>query len=283
MNPTYKEISIKNKKKCIEERRKFYYYYHSKEKQNLSNKGLKDRILSATNSGKTHHPPVKIIPYNKIVIYTTLFGNYDILKNQPNFNKVQYICFSDRTIRNCHNWKISVNPEICPNLSPVMRAKYFKLHPFEYFPDADYSIYIDASIQIANIDFIQSLLSYVTDNGMAAYIHPKRKCIFEEKRRLLSLNEYKQLPIEEQLKSYQTEGMPLNYGLWAGGILIRKNNDNAKMICSLWWNEIIKWSYRDQISLPYVLWKNKLKIDTITLRQYANNLFKIHPHIYRKK
>jgi hypothetical protein len=126
------------------------------------------------------------------------------------------------------------------------------------------------------------MLSFLTKNGMAAYIHPKRKCIFEEAKRLKSLSNYSHLKIQDQISEYIRSGMPNKYGLWAGGILVRNNSSNAKKICDLWWQEINKWTYRDQLSLPYVLWQNNLNIDTITLKQYSNQFFKIHQHLKRK-
>lgn len=224
----------------------------------------------------------KKIEYKKIVIYTSMYGNYDKLKDQPKFENAEYVCFTDNKQLVHPSWKMISNNEILTNKPNVYRAKYFKMMSHILFPDADYTIYLDASIQIRHDNFIQVLLNYLGEHDYGIYIHPKRSCIYQEHKRLLKMKSLKMkriMPlINKQLDAYRSEGMPQNYGLWACGILIRKNTKHNTLVNELWWEQVLKWSYRDQISLPYILWKNNLKIDTINLNQYSDQLFKIHVH-----
>jgi len=224
----------------------------------------------------------KKFEYSKIIIYTSIYGNYDKLKEQPKFENVEYVCFTDNPLLVHPTWKIIHNNKIMIGRPDVYKAKYFKMKSHELFPDADYTIFIDASIQIRHNNFIQILLNYLGEHDYGIYIHPKRGCIYQEHKILLKSKSQKMkkiLPIiNKQLEHYGKEGIPQNFGLWACGILIRKNTEYNKKINELWWEEILKWSYRDQLSLPYILWKNNLSIDTIRLNQYADQLFKIHVH-----
>ena len=44
---------------------------------------------------------------NKVVVYTTIFNNYDSLNDPPIFYKeVDYICFTDSKKIKSDNWKI---------------------------------------------------------------------------------------------------------------------------------------------------------------------------------
>jgi hypothetical protein len=71
--------------------------------------------------------------------------------------------------------------------------------------------------------------------------------------------------------------MPAEFGLWGCGIMIRKtNHPNVQQIETAWWDEINSTTPRDQLSLPYILWKNDYKIDTINIKQ--TSLLDIVPH-----
>lgn len=76
--------------------------------------------------------------------------------------------------------------------------------------------------------------------------------------------------ILKQIKQYRKEGFPKNFGLYACGIMIRKNTSEIINFMELWYSEICKYSHRDQISFPYILWKTPIKVDTMNFRDVCN-------------
>jgi hypothetical protein len=62
--------------------------------------------------------------------------------------------------------------------------------------------------------------------------------------------------------------------------LIARDMQVAKLqkINTDWWQENVKWSYQDQISLPYVLWKNNYGYDKMNLCLWQNDLFDLLNH-----
>ena len=65
-------------------------------------------------------------------------------------------------------------------------------------------------------------------------------------------------------------------------IIIRKHNEDLCVsLMRSWWDEFINGVQRDQISLPYVLWKNKFSMSDLYLlgdNEYANPRFFIDNH-----
>ena len=54
--------------------------------------------------------------------------------------------------------------------------------------------------------------------------------------------------------------MPQNTTLLENKVIIRDHSrSNVKAAMDLWWNELRLYVKRDQLSLPYVLWKHQLK------------------------
>ena len=55
---------------------------------------------------------------------------------------------------------------------------------------------------------------------------------------------------------YNAEHFEDNYGLGEFSFIIRRHNKKDCInIMEKWWNEIINYSHRDQLSFNYILWK----------------------------
>ena len=67
------------------------------------------------------------------------------------------------------------------------------------------------------------------------------------------------------MEKYEKEGFPHNFGLCEASIIVVDlDNPNSKKLMNDWWNELLNsGSGRDQIALPYVIWKNGMRMDDI--------------------
>lgn len=218
---------------------------------------------------------------NNIVIYTAIYGEYDEIVEQPKLKDVDFILFTDNKeyLNKKTMWKI-VTLDKFNKFSSRMKSKYPKLMAHEVLDTKyKYSIWIDGNMLIKNKRFVKDHLQTLTENKIALYIHndiSPRACIYEEAEYCKDFPKYKNQPIMEQVKSYRKEGFPEKNGLWAGGIIVRDmRNLNVIKINENWWQENLKWTYQDQLSLPYVLWKLNLKCDTINKDIFNNNEIEI--------
>ena len=141
----------------------------------------------------------------------------------------------------------------------VMEAKRYKILG-HHFLDEDILIWTDANItmKISNQEAIKKFLG---DSDLMIFKHPKRNCIykeFAELRKCKRLNdEWLQKNLKEQELYYRKKGMPTEFGLWECNFIIRRNTPIINNLFNDWWAEICRWQWRDQVSLPYLLWKNK--------------------------
>ena len=212
----------------------------------------------------------------KPIVYTSIYGDYDNLKPQPDIG-VDYICFTDNPNLKSDTWDVRYEP-IYQHLHPRLRAKFHKLIcPFDTL-----SLFIDGSIEIIDPDIFDELSNFL-HNGWATYIHPSgRDCIKSELLESLPMEKYQGLPLQEQVDYYFKQGMPEHFGLFACGVMLR--DGKFEDFGSKWMLENLAWTYQDQISLPYLVWKEKFPLDSIKLDQYAQwsdpgtELFKIHAH-----
>lgn len=198
-------------------------------------------------------------PKNGVVVCTALAGNYERLLPPAFLNDGwRYVCFTDSDATDSKIWETAKIPYDDPD--PIRRARWVKLHLPELFPDAEWVIWLDANI------IIVSDLSGLTERreGLSLIPHPVRSCPYEEGRVCVQARKDFADVIEPQLALYKNEGLPEKSGLWETNVMLLKPSDpTVRKVFADWWNELEKHSRRDQISLPYALFKNGVKPATL--------------------
>ena len=215
----------------------------------------------------------------KISVYTTIFGDYANLKPIPQQTvKADYYCVTDNQKTTCIGWNTVVVNFPPSTVHPRMRAKYYKLFPWEVrqISDSDISIFIDGSIEIKSNRFIEYCVKHLTED-LLLFRHPQRNCIYEE------------IEASKPLKKYQTENLigqgdcykkehPRNWGLWACGVMVRKDTSKIRILMKEWMDEINAWTYQDQISFPVVCRRNAFIPASFPDNQYDNEYFNVIWH-----
>jgi len=206
---------------------------------------------------------------NKRLLYTALFGDYDVVKpiHQKDFD---CIIFTDNKDLNIDGWRTIY---IEPNGNARKQSRKVKICPHLYIDNYDLYFYIDANFEVIN-DLNEYVNSYFR-GGFLTLQHPKRNCIYKESDAILALKKENEDTLYTQLNEYINKGHKRNQGLYQNGVLVRDNSANE--MCELWYNEIEKYSYRDQVSLPFIVQKYRYNISVIP-SQRINRFLKYHPH-----
>jgi hypothetical protein len=90
---------------------------------------------------------------------------------------------------------------------------------------------------------------------------------------------YHNLPLHDQVATYRAEGYPEHHGLMACTVIARHfNDDRLECINEAWWQENLRWTYQDQLSLPVVLWRQGLAYDAVEMNLWNNDWFTWAPH-----
>lgn len=209
------------------------------------------------------------------VCYTCITANYDTLKDPKIIStNWDYICFTDnpQSVQSDIWHIVDINngmPKGFDQLHPIRKNRYIKTHPHLFFNDYDFSIYVDGSIQILNeLDTFKMMYCMNIDTPLYLLPHQIRNCIYQEFNACIHTMKDLEGIIYIQMKKYMAEHFPFNFGLSHNCIIGRYHNDeNCIKIMETWWNEILTYSYRDQLSLFYALWKLNLK-DSISYIPY---------------
>ena len=213
----------------------------------------------------------------KKVVYTCISGPYDTLKD-PRFinSEYDYVCFTDQKFVS-NIWDVRPLPAGLEGLTQVKKQRKVKVCPHLYLKEYDFSVWIDA-----NVDIIGNIEDYVQSNcakekgAFAVGEHPQRKCLYDEAEACISLKKDTQEHIDPQLKRYRAEGFPKMFGLPQTCIVFRYHNDPGCIkLDEDWWSEIEKGSHRDQLSFSYASWKNpNVKVNYLNKEIFRGKYFK---------
>ncbi len=249
----YYTIGGYREKKTIE------YHYHANMERNLQNK--EDSFHKFND--------------DSMVIYTGIFGDYDELHEPLVIDpKVDYICFTDQANIKSDVWKIK-HVENNANIDLRLFTRQFKLMPHRFLPEYATSVWMDASMQITN-SIVELIHKYQVCSDMLFFPH-EGTCIYD-----IALGEQyreKKEKLLRQMVTYYEDGYPIDNGIIFGGFLVRNHNQN-RVIDAMeeWYSHVEKYSMRDQLSLPYVLWKQNLSYDLTCESIYRNDYYQILDH-----
>ena len=229
---------------------------------------------------------IEYIKKIKKVVYSIIIGKYDKISSFPKQEGYNYFLFSDINYKNT-NWTIIPVTKLIEksNISKIKMTRYFKFFPHLFFKDYELSIYIDASLTIKG-DLNELLLKSLNPSFNIYFLqHYARNTIFQEFSAVLRSKKETEENVNIVKKRYIKENFPDNLGLTENCIIIRRhNNKNIIKLMKIWWNEIKKYSYRDQLSLNYAIWKLNLNIKIYYLsKRFAKNYFSYRGHSKKVK
>jgi hypothetical protein len=219
----------------------------------------------------------------RVCVFTAIYGGYDDLL-QPVKQTVpcDFVCFTDAPWpRRVGAWRV-VRSDILPGAEPRRRAKYFKVlshHVFKkgwlgWWRRYDAVIWVDGCLRIKDPGFAAAFAGHIGAHGLAMFVHPDRDCIYDELPEAAAQRKCWGLPLAEQVAAYRAEGYPAHNGLMACTLIARDpRSDAVARINEAWWAEIERWSVRDQLSLPVVLWRLGKDYGKVRLSLWDNPWF----------
>lgn len=201
-----------------------------------------------------HRPrlPLKALKgQRRIVVYTAISGGYDELKVPQILSEhCDFVCFTDQAIPADRGWML--RPFDYINADPTRTARYVKTHPHAYFPDHEWSVWVDANLLLTGdaADFVRKVEG---QSLFASFLHGHRTCLYEEAAAVIAAGLDDAQVVERQIAAYRAAGFPEQAGLAETNVLVRRHNEpDVVAVNRMWWKEIDNGSRRDQLSLNYV-------------------------------
>ena len=206
----------------------------------------------------------------KTLILTSVSGGKDILKDPSIvFSDCDYYAFVDKIDDNLHVWNQIINYSFSRIDGYVNRrnAKVGKILTQTYWNHYDYIIWHDATHEL--VISPNKIYWEYKDFDILCFRHAQRRCLYQE---LDAINQMDSSNlINEQRNFYQKVGMPPYFGLWEMGCYIRKVNKATIDFGLMWFEQICKFTSRDQVSFAYCVWQMQ---DRIKIKEFKGNCSK---------
>jgi hypothetical protein len=156
-----------------------------------------------------------------------------------------------------------------------MSAKYYKAqtHNVDILKEYDYYLWIDGSLMLQD-NFVINVLKLINNNrniDLINFKHSERNKIKDEVFYCKDWNKYENQDLHNQYNVYVNEGFDDNEGLYELTSFYRKNKKNINNFFDSWWIDNLKYSYQDQVSFPYIIWKHKNNIKRLVLNENVMN------------
>ncbi|XP_057965735.1 probable hexosyltransferase MUCI70 [Malania oleifera] len=214
----------------------------------------------------------------EVVVSTCAFGGGDDLyqpigMSEASPKKVCFVAFWDEItlaaqqleghpIDEDHmigKWRIVVVREL-PFLDQRLNGKIPKMLGHRLFPRARYSIWVDSKSQFRRdpLGVLEALL-WRTNSELAISEHGARSSVYDEGKAVVKKNKATPEEVEVQLSQYRQDGFPDEKrfngkkALSEASVIVREHTPMTNLFMCLWFNEVVRFTSRDQLSFPYVL------------------------------
>jgi len=216
--------------------------------------------------------------YCKVVVATCAFGGGDDL-HQPigmtenSIRKVCYVAFWDEVTRVSQEeegnkigednviglWRIILVSDL-PFSDQRLNGKIPKLISHRLFPMARYSIWVDSKSQFRRdpLGVLEALL-WRSNSSLALSEHGARSSLYDEAKAIVKKHKATPEEVEVQLDQYRKDGIPDEKkfngrkALAEASVIVRDHAPSTNLFMCLWFNEVVRFTSRDQLSFPYVL------------------------------
>lgn len=153
-------------------------------------------------------------------------------------------------------------------MTPRLQARIVKLFGWQMVPGYETYIWVDSSCQLAHPDSVKWFLAQVEGSELTVFKHPNRSTIGEEaaylRERLAKkcpyiTPRYENELLDEQMAEINDPALPL----YASTVLIYRPTYNVKNMMREWWYHVSRYHTIDQLSLPYALKKQPVRLNVI--------------------
>ncbi|KAG1346588.1 hypothetical protein COCNU_06G004170 [Cocos nucifera] len=213
-----------------------------------------------------------------VVVASAIFGNYDMMQQPRNISEYakRNACFymfvdeeTEAYIKNTTNldsiqrvglWRVVVVRNL-PYVDARRNGKVPKLLLHRLFPNVRFSLWIDGKLELV-VDPYQILERFLWRKNATFAIsrHYRRFDVFEEAEANKAAGKYDNASIDHQIEFYKREGLthyspaklPITSDVPEGCVIIREHIPITNLFTCLWFNEVDRFTSRDQLSFSTV-------------------------------
>ncbi|XP_004147797.1 uncharacterized protein LOC101206879 isoform X2 [Cucumis sativus] len=217
------------------------------------------------------------------VVSTCAFGGGDDLyqpigMSEASLRKVCFVAFWDEITLSVQEsaghvigeggfigkWRVVVVRDL-PFSDQRLNGKIPKMLGHRLFPNVKYSIWVDSKSQFRRdpLGVFEALL-WRSNSELAISQHGARSSVYDEAEAVVKKHKATPEEVDVQIKQYRHDQFPDDKrfnghkALAEASVIVREHSPVVNLFMCLWFNEVVRFTSRDQLSFPYVLWRLKV-------------------------
>ncbi len=217
----------------------------------------------------------------KVCVYTCITGSYDDVKEFKEFKEknIDYILFTNNKELKSDFWKVVYIEN--DGLDNIRLNRKIKILGHELINNNyDYSVYIDGSISLRKpiTEFIKNCCDF-DKYDLIGFRHSMRDCIYVEGKACLKYMKEEKKQIIKEMDYIKSKNYPEHNGLMENTIFAKNlKSEKVKETCKLWFDMVMDYSCRDQLSFCFCAYQTKLKYKLLDMNVFDNEYFINVPH-----
>ena len=220
----------------------------------------------------------------KVCVYTCITGDYDNLKEIQNIEQgIDYYCFTNNKKIKSNTWKVVYIKD--DKLTNVQLARKIKIlgHPI-INDNYDIQLWMDGAV-VFKKNITLFINTFMKKNDLfVAFRHGERDNIKDECENCIRLKKETKEKVKKLLEFYDNNHYPDKNGLIESTVYIKRNkNELVRKTMKIWFEMILNYSHRDQLSFNYCIYKTGLNVKWINEKVFDNNWFDWIKHSTYKK
>jgi hypothetical protein len=232
----------------------------------------------------------------KIFMASAALGPIDVIKPLPEKPASMFAqLYTDQHIvdpRISASWSKVINPDWPrKDWTPRLRSRYFKYQIYRDAEKADWLVWVDASILLFELDFIEEWIEKLSkmpeEKRVLLVPHNQRETIMQEAdficdqiaaRNPYLMKRYTEEGTRAQVRYLKQNNFDLNSKLYCTGFWIMENTPRARAFIYTVWDQIMKFDTGDQIAYGAILnkWGYKPTLLDVSITHNQHFTFVAH-------
>jgi hypothetical protein len=201
------------------------------------------------------------------VVFTALFGETEALTEQKirMNSKIRFICFTDNSQLKSETWEIVQVKPLFP-ADPRRSQRDIKIRGHKMLSEFKEWLYIDNTVNLKQTP--EDILNqWLVNADWAALPHDANFSLWDEFEANRELKKDTPERLDEQLNDYIAFHRDVldQHPLW-NGIFARRNTAEVAECARLWFDHVLRYSARDQLSLLVALERHPIRVNRINAR-----------------
>ena len=189
-------------------------------------------------------------------VFTSLFGGYEDLLEQPEAKRsgLDFICFTDDADLRSETWHLELVLRKVPD-DPQCSSRYQKICPHHFLGDYELSLYIDNSVLLKQPPEHAFEAFLPEGELMGVFAHSFRATVADEFAAVMQLGfDYRHVCVEQLDHYRRVHPDVLDLKPIIGGVLLRRHlRPEVVAAMETWWDHLVRYSRRDQLSVLVAL------------------------------